>query len=131
MLNGFKRETEPLNSDELAIAHLIAPILKLRQGKAQAVTNTQLAAYLLRAHTIKCTGARMRKIINHIRLEGIVPLLIATSKGYYIADTKEEVESYLQSLTQRISAIAAVRKAILSQFNDKYYASTQQRLPLN
>jgi hypothetical protein len=47
---------------------------------------------------------RLRKIVNFIRAEGILPL-IATSNGYYCSTDKEEIKSQIESLTQRADAI--------------------------
>ena len=47
---------------------------------------------------------RLRKIVNFIRAEGILPL-IATSNGYYCSKDKEEIKSQIESLTQRADAI--------------------------
>jgi hypothetical protein len=47
---------------------------------------------------------RLRKIVNFIRAEGILPL-IATSNGYYCSTDKEEIKSQIESLTQRAEAI--------------------------
>jgi len=47
---------------------------------------------------------RLRKIVNFIRAEGILPL-IATSNGYYCSKNKEEIKSQIESLTQRADAI--------------------------
>ena len=47
---------------------------------------------------------RLRKIVNFIRAEGILPL-IATSNGYYCSNDKEEIKNQIESLTQRADAI--------------------------
>ena len=41
--------------------------------------------------------------------------LIATSEGYYIAETRKELEVYLKSLEGREGAIHAVRKSLEKQ----------------
>ena len=46
---------------------------------------------------VKVDGPRIRKIINHIRLNGLVPGLMATSEGYYIATTPEELDEYMKA----------------------------------
>jgi hypothetical protein len=61
--------------------------------------------------------ARVRKIINHIRTNGLVRWLIATNKGYYIAETREEVEQYIESLRGREDAIRVVREAMENQLS--------------
>ena len=45
----------------------------------------------------------------------MVKCVIATSAGYYIAQTKEEMKTYLDSLVGREQAIAAVRESLEQQ----------------
>ena len=63
----------------------------------------------------KVDTPRIRKIINHIRVSGLVRCVVATSDGYYIATTRGEVEDYLKSLENREGAIHAVRMSLESQ----------------
>ena len=59
--------------------------------------------------------ARTRKIINHIRINGLVYNLVASGKGYYIAETESEMRRYISSLLSREGAIAAMRMALEQQ----------------
>lgn len=52
----------------------------------------------------KLTGARLRKLVNYIRANGLLPL-IATSKGYYVSYDKAEIEAQIKSLRQRAASI--------------------------
>ena len=47
---------------------------------------------------------RLRKIINFIRSEGILPVM-GTLNGYYCTKDQAELESQIESLTQRAEAI--------------------------
>ena len=60
---------------------------------------------------------RLRKVINHIRTKGIVKCLIASSKGYYIAESREEIEAYLEGLKGREDAIRQINRSIKLQTN--------------
>ena len=120
MLNGFTDETRPLNEYEL---NILLPImiqgLISKLGKDNAIKNFQICT-ALKAKGYKVDQARIRKLINHIRINGMVIGLIATSDGYYIAETQEEMESYLQSLKGRESAIRSVRVSLEKQKNVLY-----------
>ena len=52
----------------------------------------------------KLTQVRLRKMVNFIRCNAIVPL-IGTSNGYYVSYNKEEVAKQIQSLNERASSI--------------------------
>ena len=99
MIQGFSEQTKPLTPYENeVILPLILQGFHSKVGKGYKVDN-----------------ARLRKIINHIRVNGMVIGLIATSEGYYIAETRKELEVYLKSLEGREGAIHAVRKSLEKQ----------------
>ena len=85
-----------------------------KTGRAKAVTNTSICKGLQNLG-YKVNQARIRKVINHIRTHGIVIGLIATSEGYYIADTAQEIDDYLKSLKGREDAINSVRVSLQKQ----------------
>ena len=121
MLKGFEEYTGPLNDYEY---HIVLPALAslLRQcvGEANARTNAQLRASL-EYGTIKVSDPRLRAVINEIRTSDTVPYLVASSKGYYVATSVEEVEDYARTLDSRIREMTRVRDALLSQVEGKLF----------
>lgn len=108
MITGFEEQTEPLTEQEREV--LLPPIIKglrVKVGKENAVTNKDIVRGLKANCDIKIGEVRVRKMINHIRNNDIIPCLIATSKGYYIAETKDEMLDYIDSLYGRVAAIEA------------------------
>lgn len=117
MLFGFEEQTQPLNDIELNAADVIARCLHNHHvGRDKAVTGEQIGRALAgwngkfktANNTPYLNGARVRKIINHIRTNGWCPRLIASSKGYYVSDDNEEMKQYVQSLRARANAINAI-----------------------
>jgi len=45
--------------------------------------------------------------------------LVSTSKGYFVADTVLDINLYIRSLEERISAINAVRLAMCQQYAER------------
>lgn len=115
MINGFEIETKELTTEELRLANKIAPHLSKKRGKAAIVTNAQMTKGMEKTWDIKIGDARMRKIINHLRITGKVPCLIATNRGYYVASTVDEINEYITSLYQRAGAIIVVADALNKQ----------------
>lgn len=115
MIHGFDNETAPLNEMEMAVIPLFVARLQQAVGKKNAVYNQQLAQI-----APSLAGARVRKLINYIRCEGLVPCLIASSKGYYIAETELELLEYEDSLTNRATAIFEVRNKIAEQRRERF-----------
>lgn len=114
MIKGFDRETQPLTEYEVGVLlPLLVKGLQTKLGHENAVTNKHIVAAL--KGTCKLNEARVRKIINHIRTNDLVPGLIATSEGYFIATTEAELLEYEESLKGREDAIREVRLSIARQ----------------
>ena len=115
MIKGFNSETAPLTEyEESVILPIVLRGLRNKVGKANAVTNRTIVQRLnVAGHTT--TEPRIRKIINHIRMTALLPGLIATSGGYFLATSEAELLDYEQSLLGREDAIKQVRLAIARQ----------------
>lgn len=121
MIQGFSEQTEPLTEQEEQV--YLPPIVRglmTKHGKGCSVTNKAIVDGLKRNLGIHITEARVRKIINHIRTHDIVPCLIATSNGYYIASSEQELKEYEDSLLGREAAIRQVRQSIQRQRIARY-----------
>ena len=123
MITGFEEQTKPLTDQEREV--FLLPIingLRVKVGKEKAVTNKDIVRGLKANCDIKIGEARVRKIINYIRNNDIIPCLIATSKGYYIAETKDEMLDYIDSLYGRVEAIEAdalsMKRQMLARWPD-------------
>jgi len=116
MITGFEEYTHELTEQERPYLPVIVDILKHRKGIKYAIKNNEIAHRSFNpGRSIILTGARVRKMINVIRRYNLVPCLVSSSKGYYVASTKLEVLTYIQSLEERISAIGAVKIAMTQQ----------------
>ena len=127
MIQGFELETEPLNEREQN--ELLPPIvagLQTKIGRHKAVTNKAIVAGLRQNRGIRISEARVRKIINHLRCNDLVPCLVATSEGYYIAETEQELLDYETSLEGRERAISEVRESIRRQRMDRFHRKSFQ-----
>ena len=60
----------------------------------------------------KLNGARIRAIINYLR-RTTAPNIIATSKGYKLTDSIEELHIYHDSLEERIDSIKVISEQTL------------------
>ena len=114
MIKGFDAQTQPLTDYETdVLLPVLLSGLRTKIGKNNAVTNKHIIDCLKGSY--KIDAARIRKIINHIRTNDLLPGLIATSDGYFIATTETELLEYEESLKGREDAIRAVRISIARQ----------------
>lgn len=127
MIKGFSNETSPLNDYQLRVLlPVILAGLKDKQGKRNAVTNGYIIGRL-KQQGYRIDAPRLRKVINHIRTNDLIPGLIATSEGYFLAEDEQELMDYEDSLRGREEAIKAVRLAIARQ-RRMLYTEAQQRV---
>lgn len=129
MIKGFSEQTEPLSEYE---QNILLPIivrgLRAHIGRESAVINRYIVSQLKPAYNV--SEARVRKIINHIRTSDMIPGLIATSDGYFIAETEQELRDYEESLLGRELAIREVRESIARQ-RRKLYEKTSKQTVIN
>lgn len=115
MITGFDKIVYKLTDDErkMVIPMLIRG-LQTKTGKVKAITNKKMVA-ALKEHGVKTSGPRIRKMIHAIRCEGIIPNLVSTSTGYYITKDIKEMNTYIQSLNERLQQIKNLRDAMVLQ----------------
>jgi hypothetical protein len=115
MIRNFETQTEPLTLEERELLPKFIRGLRTKIGKSNAITNKQIRTAFAEKENTKISDTRVRKIINHIRITGLVPYLCATSNGYYVAETHEEIYDYLKSLHERIAAQMKVYNVLHDQ----------------
>ena len=125
MINGFDEETAPLSDNERELLPYVIPLLEHCVGKKNALKNKDISFYLSHTPGAKIDGPRIRKIINHIRQNDLVSCLIATSNGYYVAETEQELRDYEDSLNARATAIWQIRGHIMHQREARFSRPTQ------
>jgi hypothetical protein len=110
MIKNFEEHTAELNELELLlIPNLINGFKnKTKQNPIKAPDIVKAMNVFLSNKKIKLkfTEPKLRKCVNHIRKNGLIPL-IATSNGYYVTNDKEEILAQIESLTQRANSMLA------------------------
>lgn len=114
MITGFEKYTIELTDDEMKIVSIIVDRFRKKPGMKNIVTNQQMIAGLKSHHQIEISESRIRKIIQYIRINEMIPGLIATSKGYYSTNDIDELEQWIESMKQREHSIRESRKSIES-----------------
>lgn len=117
---NFEEQTHELTAYEIErVLPLVVAKLKNNIGEDLAVTSGRAMKYL-KERGYRINGPRWRKIINHIRINSLIPGLISTSKGYFVAENEEELRTYLLSLKQRINSITTVYDSMEYQLRQLY-----------
>lgn len=123
MLQGFEKQTAPLNDYERdTLLPLIVRGLKTKIGEGMVIASSTIIRKM-KAAGYKLDGPRLRKIINHIRNNDIIPGLVSNSNGYYVATTVNDYDDCISSLQGRVNAIQANIDALTRQRNNAYTGS--------
>lgn len=132
MLNNFEEITAELNDDEMGMLPIIVEAFKQYTKEKPIKTpliissfNSNREKFKIKA---KLTGPRLRKICNHIRTNGIIPL-IGTSEGYYVSYDTEVVLSQIQSLKQRANSINRCAEGLYKFLSDWIAIKSTSDLP--
>ena len=107
MITRFEEETHELTNQEETLVKLMVIGLSKNIGKEKIITNKQMQQGF-KSQGYKVGDARIRKMIHFIRVKGLINNLVSTNKGYYIATDFEDVQEYVQSLTERRNSIDEV-----------------------
>ena len=117
MIITYETQTKPLTEYEKdALLPIMVKCLSKRIGKDKVITNAEMCAKMA-IYGYKIGETRVRKIINHIRNNGLVECLIATGKGYYVTESIEEMETYIESVKNREDAIRTMRMSMEEQLS--------------
>jgi len=100
--------THELTDEELNLVPVIVHSFRFYKKdnpiKAELIVK-RMNEYLQKNESkVKMNGPRLRKIVNYIRTNGIIPL-IATSNGYFTSDCKQTIQEQIQSLQERANSI--------------------------
>jgi len=115
MVTDFEDQTHELTDYELnvLVPRMVAGF-RSRVGCKKAITSTK-AMKQMKESGLKIDPARFRKVVNYIRTNGLVFNLVATGKGYHVAENELECRRFMESLKQRINSITMVYDAMESQ----------------
>lgn len=108
MIVTFEDFTVELSESRKAVAKQVADYFNnSAKGKISALTNREIS----NRFDSSMHSAHVRKLIQYIRLNGMVKNLIATSDGYYVSSDENEIQTYKKSLRQRAVAILQIEKS--------------------
>lgn len=115
MITSFEKITHEITEDEKSIIQLLIAGFNTKTKenpiKAPEIVKKMNEALLNKGKSFKLTEVRLRKLCNHIRSNGLLPL-IATSSGYYTTNSKKEIEDQIKSLQDRAQAILNSAKGL-------------------
>ena len=105
MIPGFEEYTVDVTDGDIEAINLIVRGLEIRIGVSNAITNESMRSSLYANCRVNIGSAKMRKYIQYIRAYSLVPMLCASSKGYWVAKDKEEWIKYREGFRSRVNSM--------------------------
>lgn len=106
-LNDFERDV---------LVPLVCDILRNAPWTMSALS----IAEAIRRQGHPASTRQVRKVINHIRVNGIIPCVASSPKGFFVASNGAEITETINSLEGRVDAIQEVIDALKEQRYIKY-----------
>jgi hypothetical protein len=110
MITNFEELTVELTKEEKSLVPIIVDRFRKKPGRKNMVSNPAIIEGLERTFGIRLTEPRVRKIVQYIRINNLLPGLVGVSRGYFFTEDPEEIEAWIESMRQRENAIASSRK---------------------
>lgn len=114
-ITNFEKETTELTHEELKLIPLLICGFKTHK-KNNPITAPAIVALVNKYCNdkklgLKITEVRLRKCVNYIRANAMLPVM-AASNGYYVSNDKKEIEKQIQSLLERAASIESCAKGL-------------------
>ena len=107
-ITNFNEYTYELTSEEMEILQLVIhgfrAYKKTNPIKAELIVKRMNVFLENNGYKIRLTQPRLRKLVNYIRSNGLLPL-IANSHGYFTTDCKITIQEQVRSLQERANSI--------------------------
>jgi hypothetical protein len=107
---GFNEHTHDLTNDELELVPLVINGFK-KYTKDNPIKSKQVISsfndFLInnpKYEIKKISDVRLRKLINYIRTNGMLPI-IGSSNGYYVSYDPDVIQEQITSLQERANSI--------------------------
>jgi hypothetical protein len=108
MITNFEEHTHELTSEEKEILQLVIHgfrgYKKTNPIKAELIVKRMNVFLQNNGYKIRLTQPRLRKLVNYIRSNGLLPL-IANSNGYFVTDCNQTIVEQIKSLNERANSI--------------------------
>lgn len=103
-----------LTTHERELLPLVVDMLRKCNGRGWEMSSSMMTAAARKAG-YHMRGIEVRHIVNHIRVNAIIPCLASNGKGYHVALTREDMDDCISSLRGRVESIKEVIAALTAQ----------------
>ena len=124
-----KRSRSLSNYEQNVLLPILMNGLEMKKGKENAVTNKQIVQSV-RKHGVRINNFSVCLLVNHIRTNDLMVGLMATSNGYYVSSSEQELIDYEKNLMNREVALRKVRMSMQRQRQSMFKHSSPKQLQM-
>ena len=121
-----KRSRSLSNYEVNVLLPILMKGLEMKKGKENAVTNKQIV-HSVRKHGVRINSFSVILLVNHIRTNDLMVGLMATSNGYYVSSSEQELIDYEMNLMCREVALRKVRMSMQRQRRSMFSQRLQRQ----
>lgn len=115
MRNNVRKENRQLsNYEQNVLLPILIKGLKSKRGKENAVSKNQIMRGL-KNHGLKINGTSVTDLVRYIRINDLIVGLMASTNGYYVGSSNQDLVRYEQRLKRHEAALRKVRMCIKRQ----------------
>ena len=111
-------ETKRMNDYEMdVLVPLVCDMLMRADGLP--LSSMAIAEEIRRTGHVASTR-QVRRVINHIRVHGLIPCVASSPKGFFVASNESEMSECIGTLESLAEAIQEVIEALRAQMYNKF-----------
>jgi hypothetical protein len=110
-----KRKRVPKQNNEVLISKYVYD--KAQRG--EKITNADIITHIENESGIVVCDSQIRNIINDLRNNDVILLLLADTKGFFIAQSEKEVKSWIETHEKKIESMEMTLRSIKRQLKTK------------
>jgi hypothetical protein len=110
-----KRKRVPKQNNEVLISKYVYD--KAQRG--EKITNADIITHIENESSIVVCDSQIRNIINDLRNNDVILLLLADTKGFFIAQSEKEVKAWIETHEKKIESMKMTLRSIKRQLKTK------------
>lgn len=87
--------------------------------KTEKFTNADIISYIENETGIVLCDSQIRLIINDLRKNDVILLLLADTKGFFIAESEKEVQAWIETHKKKMESMQITLRSIKRQLKIK------------
>jgi hypothetical protein len=110
-----KRKRVPKQTNEVLISRYVYE----KAQKGEKITNADIINHIENETGVVVCDSQIRIIINDLRNNDVILLLLADTKGFFIAKSEKEVRAWIETHEKKIESMEMTLRSIKRQLKTK------------